>query len=129
MSKVSLMNYLENTRKVQEAEQAIYEEMKEAILTRLRQREGVWVKYWDFRDEIYKEELVPQDTDGNLEGFFSRYFKVAIERLHSEKIIYKSWQANTGGIVIFPYEDRQKGLMAAAKAEQEFLKSFNPDDM
>lgn len=33
------------------------------------------------------------------------------------------------GIVIFPYEDEKKNIVAAARAEQEFLKSFNPDYM
>lgn len=111
MSKIFLMNYLENVCKLQEAEQVIYKEVKEVILAHLRKSNGGWVRYLDLCEEIYKEELVAQDIYGKLKVLFQRNFEDAIDRLHVEKIVYRSWRINMGGMVIFLCEGVKKDIV------------------
>lgn len=110
MPNLQLGNYTEHARSKRAIQEIIDSELKAVILERLKHKEGEWVGYQDLCSEL--QDLLPNDVHGS----FCKDFERVVELLDREKRICKSWFANRGGVLVYPYEAQFPRVVREAQA-------------
>ncbi|TSC82798.1 MAG: hypothetical protein G01um101419_485 [Parcubacteria group bacterium Gr01-1014_19] len=92
--------------------------LKLAIFRNLRRRRNERVNYWDLCEELATNLRVPDKLDPQ----FKDVFETAIRQLDEDKMVYKTWAASEGGVVIYPYKSGRKSVAQRAAADRAIVK-------